>query len=161
MARKAQDPLGDVKALMTDNTIAFGGGPHDDTTSAPQLQPAYSIKNGTRFNMIARGIVPILGVDPGVVVPPLGPNPRPINDQKWGLSDTMLQYFCSPKSEASVKWGIGPQVSLKTRSGDRQAGPGWGEASLPLSSAVSVIGPWVPLACNTGPRIASASERCR
>ena len=84
MARKAQDPLGDVKALMTDNTIAFGGGPNDDTTSAPQLQPVYSIKNGTRFNMIARGIVPILGVDPGVVVPPLGPNPRPINDQKWG-----------------------------------------------------------------------------
>lgn len=26
MARKAQDPLGDVKALMTDNTIAFNGG---------------------------------------------------------------------------------------------------------------------------------------
>ena len=25
-ARKAQDPLGDVKALMTDNTIAFNGG---------------------------------------------------------------------------------------------------------------------------------------
>ena len=27
-ARKAQDPLGDIKALMTDNTIAFDGG-HD------------------------------------------------------------------------------------------------------------------------------------
>ena len=27
-ARKAQNPLGDVKALMTDNTIAFDGG-HD------------------------------------------------------------------------------------------------------------------------------------
>jgi hypothetical protein len=26
-ARKAQDPLGDVKALMTDNAIAFDGGP--------------------------------------------------------------------------------------------------------------------------------------
>lgn len=27
-ARKAQDPLGDIKAIMTDNTIAFDGG-HD------------------------------------------------------------------------------------------------------------------------------------
>ena len=26
MARKAQDPLADVKAVMTDNTIAFEGG---------------------------------------------------------------------------------------------------------------------------------------
>jgi hypothetical protein len=31
-ARKAQDPLGDVKALMTDNTIAFDGGPNEDTS---------------------------------------------------------------------------------------------------------------------------------
>ena len=38
MAKKAQDPLGDVRALMTDNTIAFDGGPEllqewrDDTS---------------------------------------------------------------------------------------------------------------------------------
>ena len=31
-ARKAQDPLGDVKALMTDNTIGFDGGPNEDTS---------------------------------------------------------------------------------------------------------------------------------
>jgi len=25
-----------------------------------------------------------------------------------------------------VKWDVGPQISLKTRTSDRQAGPGWG-----------------------------------
>jgi len=127
MARKAQDPLADVKALMTDNTIAFDGGPGEDETSYGfQLQPVYSIPNETRFNMIFRAVIPIVGVDPGVEIPPLGPEPRPESGSTWGLSDTLLQYLFSPKTEANVKWGIGPQVSLKTNTSDRQAGPGWG-----------------------------------
>jgi hypothetical protein len=126
MARKAQDPLGDVKAIMTDNTIAFDGGPDDDTTFGFQFQPVYSIDNKTGFNMIARAVIPVIGVEPGVVLPPIGPEPRPDNDSKWGLGDTILQYFFSPKSESTWKWGIGPQMSLKTRTGDRQAGPGTG-----------------------------------
>lgn len=126
-ARKAADPLGDVRALMTDNTIAFGGGEsEDDTTFGFQLQPVYAIPNKTQFNMIARAVVPIIGVEPGVVVPPIGGEPRPEEDSKWGLSDTMVQYFFSPKSDGSFKWGIGPQVSLKTQTSERTAGPGWG-----------------------------------
>lgn len=126
MARKAQDPLGDVKALMTDNTIAFGGGPSDETSYGFQLQPVYAIDNATRLNMIARAIIPIIGVEPGVVIPPIGPEQRPDQGSEWGIGDTILQYFLSPKSDAKVKWGIGPQVSLKTRTSKRQAGPGWG-----------------------------------
>ena len=126
MARKAQDPLGNVKALMTDNTIAFDGGPTDDTSYNFQFQPVYAIDNPTRFNIIARAVIPVIGVDPGVVYPPIGPDPRPPNGDNWGLSDIMLQYFFSPKSDAGVKWGVGPQASLRTRSSDRQAGPGWG-----------------------------------
>jgi hypothetical protein len=127
MARKAQDPLGDVKAIMTDNTIAFDGGENaDDTSYGFQIQPVYAIKNDTSFNMIARAVIPIVGVDPGVVLPPLGPEPRPDESDQWGLSDSIVQYFFSPKGDGAVKWGIGPQVSLKTRSSDQQAGPGWG-----------------------------------
>ena len=127
MARKAQDPLGDVKAIMTDNTIAFNGGEDgDDTSYGFQIQPVYAIKNDTSFNMIARAVIPIIGVDPGVVLPPLGPEPRPDENDQWGLSDSIVQYFFSPKSDGNIKWGVGPQVSLKTRSSDQQAGPGWG-----------------------------------
>ena len=112
-ARKAADPLGDVKALMTDNTIAFGAGEgEDDTTFGFQLQPVYAIPT-EKLNMILRAVVPIIGVEPGVVVPPIGGEPRPEDDSKWGLSDTMVQYFFSPKSDGSIKWGIGPQVSIQ------------------------------------------------
>ena len=126
MAKKAQDPLGDVRALMTDNTIAFDGGPNDDTTYAFQFQPVYAIPNESRWNMILRAIIPVIGVEPGVVLPPLGPDPIPPQDSSWGVSDTLVQYIFSPKGDSNIKWGIGPQVSLRTHTGDRQAGPGWG-----------------------------------
>ena len=76
--------------------------------------------------MIARAIIPVIGVEPGVVLPPLGPGSRPSSGNDWGISDMMVQYFFSPKSESGIKWGTEPQVSLRTRTSDRQAGPGWG-----------------------------------
>ena len=91
-----------------------------------QLQPVYSIPNRSSWNMIARAVIPIVGIDPGVVAPPLGPEPRPPTGSSWGVSDSILQYILSPKSDSAWKWGIGPQVSVKTRSSSRQAGPGWG-----------------------------------
>ncbi len=52
-ARKASDPLGNVKAVMTDNTIAFQAGEdEDDTSFGFQIQPVYAIPNKTRINMI-------------------------------------------------------------------------------------------------------------
>ena len=125
-ARKAQDPLGDVKALMTDNTIAFDGGPNEDTSYSFQLQPVYSLDTTGKWNMILRGIVPVAGLEPGVVVPPIGPEPRPPTGSTWGIGDSMVQMFFSPKSDATWKWGIGPQVSLDTSTSERVAGSGWG-----------------------------------
>ena len=126
MARKAQDPLGDVRAIMTDNTVAFDGGPDSDTSYGFQIQPVYAIPNDSSYNQIARAVIPIVGVEPGVEIPPLGTDPRVENGDQFGFSDIILQYFFSPKGDSAIKWGFGPQVSLKTRSSDRQAGAGWG-----------------------------------
>jgi len=126
-ARKAADPLADIKALMTDNTVAFQAGPNDDDTSYGfQVQPVYAIPNDTKLNMIARAVLPIVGLEPGVVAPPIGSTPRPDIGSTWGLSDAILQYFFAPKTDAAWKWGVGPQLTLETRTNDRLAGPGWG-----------------------------------
>jgi len=125
-ARKAQDPLADVKALMTDNTIGFNGGADESTTYGFQLQPVYSIDNDTSWNMILRGIVPVVGIEPTVVAPPIGPEPRPPAGSAWGVSDSIVQMFFAPKSDAAWKWGFGPQVSVDTSTSDRVAGAGWG-----------------------------------
>lgn len=125
-ARKAQDPLADVKALMTDNTIAFDGGPNEDTSYSFQLQPVYSLDTSGDWNMLLRGIIPVAGLEPGVVVPPIGPEPRPPTGSTWGVSDSIVQMFFSPKTDDAWKWGIGPQVSLDTSTNERLAGAGWG-----------------------------------
>ena len=97
-ARKAQDPLGDVKAIMTDNTIGFKGGPEEDTSYGFQIQPVYSLDTSGDWNMLLRGIVPVIGVEPGVVIPPIGPEPRPPQGSNWGIGDSIMQMFFSPKS---------------------------------------------------------------
>ena len=124
MARKAQDPLADVRAVMTDNTIAFKGG-DDDTSFSFQIQPVYSIANETSVNMIFRAVVPILGIEPGVDTPITGPGPR-ADGSTWGLGDSLVQFFFSPKTDGGLKWGLGPQVSLDTSTNDGLSGPSWG-----------------------------------
>jgi hypothetical protein len=103
MARKAQDPLEDIKAIMTDNTVAFNGGPNKDTSYGFQIQPVYAVLNDSGYNQIARAIIPVVGVEPGVQLPPLGSDPRPEDGSDFGLSDTIIQYFLSPKADSGIK----------------------------------------------------------
>lgn len=125
-ARKAQDPLADVRAIMTDNTVSFGTA-DEQTGYGFQIQPVYSIGTDLGFNFIARGIVPVTGVHNGAAFPKLGPNPIGGNGYTWGLSDMMLQGFFVPELDNSpIKFGVGPQVSLRSRTDDVIGGPGWG-----------------------------------
>ena len=126
MAKKLQDPLANIKALMTDNGIDFKTG-NDDTSYSFQLQPVYAIPFEEQgFNLILRGIIPILGMAPEAQRPIIG-DPLPAgNGLTWGMSDIVLQAFFSPKTEQAWKWGLGPMVSLKTRTDSDLAGAGWG-----------------------------------
>lgn len=124
--RNAQDPLADVRAIMTDNTISFGTA-DEQTGYGFQIQPVYSIPTEYGFNFIARGIVPIVGVHNGAAFPKLGPDQIGGTGYTWGISDIMLQGFIVPQIEnAPIKFGFGPQVSLRSRTDDVVGGPGWG-----------------------------------
>ena len=125
LARKAQDPLADVRAIMTDNTIGFGTA-DDDTAYGFQIQPVYSIPTDRGYNLIARAVIPIVGAPVGASLPRLGGEPIRDDGTGWGLSDSILQLFWTPSTTSGIKWGIGPQVSLRTRTSDRVGGPGWG-----------------------------------
>ena len=124
--RNAQDPLADVRAVITDNTIAFGTA-DEQTGYGFQIQPVYSIPTEFGFNFIARGIIPVVGVHNGAAIPKLGPDLVGGTGYTWGVSDILLQGFVVPQIEnAPIKFGIGPQVSLRSRTDDAVAGPGWG-----------------------------------
>ena len=126
MARKLQDPLANISAVMTDNDIQFKTG-DDETSYSFQLQPVYAFDFPEQgFTFIPRALIPIIGAAPESTFPELG-DPRPAGGSTtWGLSDIITQFFFAPKTATKWKWGVGPQISWKTRTDDKVGGPGWG-----------------------------------
>jgi hypothetical protein len=126
MAKKLQDPLAHITALMTDNELMFKTG-NDQTSYSFQLQPvkAWSIdKMG--LNFIARGIVPLLGMAPESQKANIA-DPIPAStDYTWGLGDIITQFFFSPQTEEATKWGVGPVLSWNTHTNSTLSGSGWG-----------------------------------
>lgn len=126
MARKLQDPLASISAIMTDNDISFGTG-NDDVSYGFQIQPVKAFSwDDYGLNFIARAVIPIVGAADDSQKAYLG---KPIDTgggHIWGLSDISTQFFFSPKSDSAWKWGVGPMISWKTRTDQRLAGPGWG-----------------------------------
>ena len=150
MARKLQDPLANIKALMTDNDVNFNtGDDEDDTSYGFQLQPVYAIPfEDMGFNLVNRAVIPILGMAEGGQKSILGDNPSGGDTYTWGLSDSLLQFFFSPRSDDPWKWGIGPMISLKTRTDSDLAGPGWGGG--PAFILVGDIGEYISTAFIAG-----------
>lgn len=130
MAKKLQNPLANIKAVMTDNSIAFDTGDDEGTSYGFQLQPVYAIDlpdYGLTF--IPRAVVPILGLEPGTKTRITGEygDPTPSGSSSvWGLGDSFLQFFFAPHLTSEWKWGVGPQVSLPTHSDSDLRGPEWG-----------------------------------
>lgn len=111
-ARKAQDPLAPVTALLTDNTIGYG--PTDESTTYNfQLQPVYTFE-GERANVILRGLIPYIGLPDGD------------GGTEYGWSDAILQAFYVPEVEpGAFKLGYGVQFSFDTAE-EGFGGPGNG-----------------------------------
>jgi hypothetical protein len=127
MQKKLQNPLANIKALMTDNVIGFDTGNTDDTSFGFSIQPVYAIEYPDKgYTLIPRAVMPIIGLEPGTDAPIIGqPNPAE-TESVWGLGDTIVQLFYAPHTKAAWKWGIGPQVSLPTATRDQLEGPQWG-----------------------------------
>ena len=130
MARKLQNPLANIKAIMTDNSIGFDTGEDGGTSYTFQLQPVYAIDLPEKgFTFIPRGVIPVVGLEPGSRTPRTGVDGDPIPNgggRTWGLGDSVAQFFFAPYTDSAWKWGIGPQFSFPTRTDSTLKGPGWG-----------------------------------
>jgi hypothetical protein len=130
MARKLQDPLANIKAVMTDNVIGFNTGASEGTSYGFQIQPIYAIDFPDKgFTFLPRGIIPIVGIEPGSRTQLTGEdgNPTPSGDKRvWGLGDSVGQFFFVPKTEKKWKWGVGPQISFATHTDSDLRGSNWG-----------------------------------
>ncbi len=130
MAKKLQNPLANIKAVMTDNTIGFNTGDDKGTSYGFQIQPMYAIDFPEHnFTFIPRAVIPILGLEPGTKTRNTGEqgNPTPSGSSSvWGLGDSTMQFFFAPHLKSKWKWGVGPQISLATHTNSDLRGPDWG-----------------------------------
>ena len=103
MARKLQNPLANIRALITDNAVGFGTGNTDGTSYGFQFQPVYAMDQPQGgFTFLPRAVVPVLGLEPGTKIPPVGA-PTQSDTRAWGLGDTIIQAFLAPYVESSWK----------------------------------------------------------
>ena len=124
IARKLQDPLANIKMLLFDNGVDFKTG-NDDISYTFSVQPVYAIPMES-YNIVLRGVIPVVGLSPGAQDPIIGEPLPPGRNDTWGISDSQLQVFFSPKSDSAWKWGLGPVLSLKTHTDSKLEGAGWG-----------------------------------
>ncbi len=130
MAKKLQDPLANITAIMTDNDFMFKTG-QDEFSYSTSIQPVkvWSFDKAG-FNIGARAIINIAGMAPESQKSNIH-EPLPGGDKTtWGMTDMLAQFFYSPKSDASWKWGAGPMFSLKTSTDPKLDGPGWGSGPI-------------------------------
>lgn len=133
MARKLQDPLATIRALMTDNAIGFDTGDDNGTSFGFQLQPIYALDFADEgFSLVLRGVFPVMGLEPGTDNWLVGEPTESGSDRVWGLGDSFLQFFFAPKTAGGFKWGVGPQFSLRTRTDQRLGGPSWGAGPVAI-----------------------------
>ncbi|MGV2989906.1 hypothetical protein ACE1OE_19915 [Vibrio sp. E150_011] len=131
MAKKIQDPLADLAALQVDFNAKFNVGENKDTSYSAIIQPLYTIDT-ENYNLVTRQLIPALYV----------PEVTDGNtNYSFELGDIVSSAFISPKTDSDWKWGLGPQVSLKTRTNDQlAAGAGWGGGVT--SVATGAAGAW-------------------
>ena len=108
LAKKSQNPIGDIISLPFVSKFAFGAGEEDAFSYTLELKPVYPVKIGS-VNMINRLIVPIVYQEE--MTDGLG--------DEFGLGDITYQAFFSPADGGDVTWGLGPAFILPTNTDDK------------------------------------------
>ena len=110
LAKQTQNPIADLISLPFQNNFDLNVQPYDRTRVTTNIQPVIPVDLNEKYNLITRTILP-------VIRQPVGRN-----DDEYGLGDTSLSLFFSPK-KSKVIWGAGPVFLLPT-STDRALGVG-------------------------------------
>ncbi len=132
LAKKLQNPIGDLISVPFQNNTNFGVGPHGGAQDILNIQPVIPIHVNDQWNVITRTILPI------VWNPDLSPAPSvPV-----GTGPTTFSAFLSPRNPSNGwLWGVGPVVQIPTISNATIGSSVWGGG--PTAVLVYMNGPIV------------------
>ena len=102
LAKKTQNPVGDILSIPFEFNFNGGGGLEDQTHLNLNFQPVLPIKLTPGVNLIFRTIIPFQSF------------PGPADVKTGGFGDIMEQLFFTPAKPGRIIWGVGPTFSLPT-----------------------------------------------
>ncbi|HEY7289138.1 MAG TPA: hypothetical protein VH583_04815 [Vicinamibacterales bacterium] len=129
LAKKTQNPVGDLVSVPFQFNFNTGGDLQDATFFNLNFQPVIPFKLTDDINVIGRFIVPIDSV------------PGSNGVSYSGVGDIQAQLYLTPSHPGKIIWGVGPVFSLPTatapplRTGTWAAGVG--------AVGLTMSGPWV------------------
>jgi hypothetical protein len=121
IAKKLQNPVGDLISVPFTNYTNFNVGPNKGTQDILQIQPVVPIHVNENWNVITRTVLPLIwspSFQPAASVPPFGIAPtsftaflsprNPVNGWVWGAGPVTQLPTISNKPLGSNVWGLGP-----------------------------------------------------
>ena len=132
LAKKLQNPIGDLYSFPFQSNTNFGVGPHPGTQEILNIQPVIPIHVNADWNVITRTILPVVW----------NPDLSPLPSVPVGTGPTVFSAFLSPKNPTDGwLWGLGPVVQIPTVSNASLGSSVWGGG--PTAAIVYTKGPWV------------------
>lgn len=130
LAKKSQNPIGNINSLPFENNLDFGVGPEDALSYKLNVKPVYPLNLGN-VNLINRFILPAIYQEERVEG----------EDSESGLGNFTYQAFFSPAKPGKIIWGAGPAFTFPTNTDDRLGVDKWlvGPAVVVLTKP----GPWL------------------
>jgi len=135
IAKKLQNPVGDLISVPFTNYTNFNVGPNQGTQDILQLQPVVPIHVSDDWNVITRTVLPFVwspSFQPDATVPPFGVAPttftaflsprNPVDGWVWGAGPVAQIPTISNKTLGSNVWGLGPSVVVVKLAGPIVAG---------------------------------------
>jgi len=131
LAKDAQNPIASLISLPLQNNTNFGVGPQDKTQNIFNIQPVYPFSIGENWNLITRAVIPVISQ----------PAFTPDQSREFGLGNTSLTGFFSPKQASAWTWGVGPTFVVPTNTDERLGQDLWSAGASFV--ALTLPGNWV------------------
>ena len=132
LAKKIQNPVGDLISVPFQNNTNFNLGPQKGTQDILNIQPVIPIHVTPDWNIITRTILPLVW----------SPSLQPAQSVPFGTGPITFSAFLSPKNPVNGwLWGVGPVMQIPTISNKTLGSNVWGAG--PTAVIVKLAGPWV------------------
>jgi hypothetical protein len=110
----ARNPLGDAVKVPLTESVSFGAGPYDRTSSFLQVMPLIPLQIASNWLLVSRISATPVAYQPDVIRPGGGIT---------GVGDTVATFFITPAHSGRLIWGVGPSLLIPTAT-DAELGAG-------------------------------------